>query len=63
MAKRKTVRLYQVMIEDVVKDIQASEPFETVAEAQARLAEVRLEIVNTWENPDPDAAYIHIITK
>lgn len=59
--KRK--KLFQVRIGTSDGDTPASEPLNTIDEAQARLAEVRAEIAETWENPDPDAAYIHIISR
>lgn len=56
-------RMYQVRIYDEVTDRPMSEPTENLAEAQAKLEEVRQEIITTWANPDPDAAYIYLITK
>jgi len=63
MAKSKHKRQYQVRIMDGEFDKTMSEPFDTVGEAQMRLAEVRQEILETWAVPDPDAAYIFIINK
>lgn len=53
---------YQVMIAATDGDIVASDLLDTVEAARARLDEVRKEITETWTNPDPDAAYIHIVT-
>ena len=49
---------YQVRIKDTMADLPASDLLDTYEEAQAKLAEVRKEIAETWATPDTNAAYI-----
>lgn len=51
---------YQVRINDMMSNTPASGLFDTRAEAEAKLEEVRAEIANTWATPDTNAAYIEV---
>lgn len=49
---------YQVRIKDIMSDKPASELFDSLAEAEMKLEEVKEEIRSTWATPDENAAYI-----
>ena len=51
---------YQVRIHDTMSDRPVSELFATREEAEAKLAEVKKEITETWATPQPESAYIFI---